>query len=220
MNADKEPAYASAAAVAGLAREVEALRRTIESVAPLPKQVDDLARVVQQIAEQTALAGASTAGAPSWLDLPTDIGTVRSVLEDLTGWMREVFLRYSDAAHGLPECWLWHPDVVEELLWLMYAWLAAYRDENATVAKAADWHDRYRPGVVKRIKALAGTCSLENHQPRGDRHSGGPVVPLAEAMEPLATWWATQRADTPPEPSEQQLTAAAAAQRRTGGGRR
>jgi hypothetical protein len=219
MSREQEPTYASASAVAGLAREVEALSRAVEPVKSLPNQVDELARVVQTLAEQTA-TGMSAGGAPSWIDLPEDVGAVRSVLEDLTGWMREVFLRYSDAAQQLPECWLWHPDVVEELLWLMHAWLAAYRAEDATVARAGDWHDRYRPGVVKRIKALAGTCSLENHQPRGNRFTEGPIVPLAEAVAPIAYWWATQRAELPPEPAEEHLAAAAAAQRRPGGGRR
>jgi hypothetical protein len=211
---------ASAAAVAGLAREVEALRGAVEPLRAVPAQVDELARVVQALAEQTAAAvGAAGGGVPSWLDAPADPGTVRSVLEDLITWMREVYLCYADAAAHLPECWLWHPDVVEELLWLMYTWLAAYRDENATAAKAGDWHDRYRPGVVRRIKVVAGTCSLENHQPRGTR-CGGPVVPIAEAMAPIADWWATHRADTPPEPSEDQLAVAAAVTRRSSSRRR
>src|SRR5690606_33680832 len=193
MAQNNEPNYASASAVAGLAREVEALRKAVEPVTSLSRQLDDVARVVQELAERQAASGASTEGAPSWLDLPADIGTVRTVLTDLTGWMRDVFLRYADAAQHLPECWLWHPDIVEELLWLMYAWLAAYRDENATVARAGDWHDRYRPGVVRRIKTLAGNCSLENHQPRGNRYGASPAVPLAEAMAPIAEWWATAR---------------------------
>ncbi|MEU6643209.1 hypothetical protein ABZ863_11725 [Saccharomonospora sp. NPDC046836] len=218
--ANKDQTYASASAVAGLAREVEALRKAVEPVTALSRQIDDLARVVRDLAASQAAGGPSAQGAPSWLDLPADPGAVRSVLEDLTGWMREVFLRYTDAAQHLPECWLWHPDVVEELLWLMYAWLAAYRDEKATVARAGDWHDRYRPGVVRRIKALAGNCSLENHQPRGNRHTSGPVVPLAEAMAPIAEWWATRRDEIPPEPDDDQLAAAAAAHRRPGGGRR
>lgn len=221
MASTNEPNYASASAVAGLAREVEALRRAVEPVTALSRQIDDLARVVQEVAERQAASGPSTEGAPSWLDLPADIGTVRTVLTDLTGWMHDVYLRYADAAHHLPECWLWHPDVVEELLWLMYAWLAAYRDEKATVARAGDWHDRYRPGVVRRIKALAGNCSLENHQPRGSRYAATPAVPLGEALAPIAEWWATERDHTPPEPDDDQLAAAAAAQRQTrGGGRR
>ncbi|WP_205660507.1 hypothetical protein [Amycolatopsis antarctica] len=212
--------YASAAAVAGLAREVEALRTTVEPLTGVPGQVTELGRSVQALADKAARARPAAGGAPSWLDLPTDIPTVRSVLDELCGWMREVFLRYSDAVRALPVCWLWHPDVVEELLWLMYAWLAAYRDDEGTVAKAGDWHDRYRPGVVRRIKAATGSCSLENHQPRGDRYTGAPVVPVADAIAPLADWWAVHRGEAPPEPDQAQLDAADAAYRRAGGGRR
>ncbi|MEC3976241.1 hypothetical protein [Amycolatopsis sp. H20-H5] len=219
MTSPKEPSYATAAAVNGLAREVEGLRNAVEPMKKLPGQVDDLATTVRKLAETTA-ATPITGGAPSWLDLPADLDRVQAVLIELTGWLREVFLRYADAVAALPECWLWHADVVEELLWLMYAWLGAYRDEDATVARAGDWHDRYRPGVVKRIKSATSACSLENHQPGGARHTGSPIVPLADAMAPLATWWATQRGETAPEPTVEQLAVAAAAPRRTGGGRR
>jgi hypothetical protein len=210
--------YATVSALAGVAREVEALSSKVEPITALAAQVEDLARVVQDLAANLATRP-TAATAPSWLVLPADAGEVRAVLEDLARWMQEVFLRYPDAAAGLPECWLWHPDVVEELLWLMYAWLAAYRDGDATVARAADWHDRYRPGVVKRVKALAGNCSLENHQPGNPRHAPAAPVPLAEAMAPIAAWWATHRNEVPPEPTDEQLAATAAAHRR-GGGRR
>jgi hypothetical protein len=91
-----------------------------------------------------------------------------------------------------------------------------YRDENAPVSLAGDWHDRYRPGVIRRINALAGRCSLENHQPRDDQPlPGGPVVPVTGAAEQIATWWATSRTDPPPEPDEWHL-ATATARRRPG----
>jgi len=131
-----------------------------------------------------------------------------------------VYLRYADAARLLPECWLWHPEVVEELLWLMYAWHAAYRDDDATVQRAGDWHDRYRPGVVRRIQELARHCSVENHLPRDGQPAGSrPVVPLAEALAPIADWWATRRGETPPQPTGQ-LGQAAVRDGWAGGGRR
>jgi hypothetical protein len=205
---EPNPRYADAAAVAGLAREVEGLRRGVEPLQGLSGQVEDLARVVTELAERVATSTrrARPGGAPSWLDLPADLDLAQSVLADLVEWLSDVYLRYADAARSFPDCWLWHPDVVEELLWLMAAWTAAYRAEAATVALAGDWHDRYRPGVVRRIKASAGTCSVENHLPRGDRPGGArPVVPIAEAMAPIAAWWAQHRPDTPPVPTGDQL---------------
>jgi hypothetical protein len=212
------------AAVAGLAREVEGLRQTVQQVGPLSKQVEDLARVVQDLAAQVATAPAGGNAAVSWLALPGEQELAREVLNGLCGWLRVVFLRYPDGVAALPECWLWHPDVVEELLWLMRTWCSAYEDAEASVLRAGDWHDRYRPGVVKRIKQATASCSLENHLPGGSHHHPAPAVPVADAAEPVAAWWSTAREDTAPEPTAEQLAAVHAAQaqqRRTGmGGRR
>jgi hypothetical protein len=206
-------AYASASAVAGLAREIEALRRTLDRLQDLPGRLDELAGLVAQLAETAAANtyACPTSGVASGRDLPTEIDTTQAVLKELTCWMQRVYLRYSDAAASLPECWLWHPDVIEELLWLQQSWLAAYRDTHAPVSAAADWHDRYRPGVIRRIKDTAGRCSLENHQPRDDHPTPGraPVVPLTEATDPIATWWATHRSAPPPQPDTTHLAAAA-----------
>jgi len=115
----------------------------------------------------------------------------------------------------LPECWCWHPDLVEELLWLSRAWAAAYHGPDASVALVGDWHDRYRPGVVRRIKTVAGTCSLENHDPT--RSTPTPTVPVEQAAELIATWWATRRDQAAPEPTAAHHAAAA---RSRPGGRR
>ena len=90
-----------------------------------------------------------------------------------------MFLRYPDGVAVLPECWLWHPDVVEELLWLMHAWRAAYEGRGASVQLAGDWHDRQRPGVVRRVRTAVGSCSpgtppdpTRLEQPTRRRHPG------------------------------------------------
>lgn len=219
MSNAKEPTYATTAAVAGLAREVEQLRTVLEKMEPLPEQVTKLAKVVKTLADHSA-AVPEFESALSWLDLPEDTGRARVLLTDLTGWMRDIFLRYPDAVAALPECWMWHPDVVEELVWLMCAWASAYRDDDAPVSRAGDWHDRYRPGVVKRIKATTGTCSLENHAESGSHFAARPVVPVAEALDVLAHWWGINRDEPAPEPTVEQLDAAAVMQRSTRGGRR
>lgn len=205
---DSEERFASAGSVAGLAREVEALRTAVVGLRGLPAQVDDVTRVVQELAERVAALATRPRKvvSPSWLVLPEDLAAAQEVLADLVGWLGEVYLRYAGAAKALPECWLWHPDVVEELLWLMHSWQAAYREPNASVALAGDWHDRYRPGVVGRISKSAGNCSLEKHQPKPGRTlPSGPVVPVSEAMQPIAEWWATRRGETAPHPTEEQV---------------
>jgi hypothetical protein len=127
--------------VAGLARAVEAVERRVDGLAPVTTRVDELGAMLTRLAQQVS-AAKSTGGpsmvAPSWLDLGTQSGPgdttadAEDILAMLTGWVGGIFLRYSDAR--LPDCWLWHPDVVEELLWLHAAWLAAY-DPDAPWAR-------------------------------------------------------------------------------------
>ena len=206
------------AAVAGLAREVEALHRRLDQLRSLPTRVDQLVDLFARHAETAAATSSpATPESLSWLDLPTDPGrpaeasraarAAEDMLTTLAGWVGGIYLRYPDAVQTLPECWLWHPEVVEELLWLHTAWLAAHRPGAASTA-VGDWHDRQRPGVVRRIRDYAGVCSLEQHQPGAERHTPTPVAPLTEAVPAIAGWWATHRTAPAPAPSPDQLAAA------------
>lgn len=202
---DPGPAEAGGA-LAGLAREVEVLRRQVAEFEPLPGQVGELGRLVGQLSEALAAVTARrrVPAAPSWLMAPTDTGEIAALLEELWVWVESVFLRYPDGAKVLAECWLWHPDVVEELLWLMYAWCAAYQGPAASVGAAGDWHDRQRPGVVARLRKSVGSCSIETHQTRPGWNipPGAPVtVPGVEHTELIARWWAGARDSAPPEPT-------------------
>lgn len=180
-----------AAAVAGLAREVEALRRRQGELDGLSGRLRDLARVVQTLANEVHTAKASTApdehaGVRSWLATPVGPDELRRALDELVEWVTAVFLRYADARRVLPECWLWHPDVVEELLWLMTAWQCAYAAETESVFPAADWHDRHRPGVVRRLPQLARHCSLEQH---ARTEPGEQPVMDPKTRDLIAQWW-------------------------------
>jgi len=114
----------------------------------------------------------------------------------------------------VPDCWLWHPDIVEELLWLRAAWWTAYRTESGTVSQAADWHDRHRPGVVRRIRESAGTCSIETHLP-GTGQNPPTAVPLADAVAAIAGWWTLARDQPPPAPTGDQVARCAGPRRQS-----
>jgi hypothetical protein len=223
-NAADGDACPVAVSLAGLARTVEALERRVSEVARLDKRVDTLADTLARVVMNLPSPQATSSLLPttvSWLNRPEEPGrdTVDSraardavqLLTRLGDWIGRVYLRYGDAK--LPDCWLWHPDVVEELLWLHTAWRAAYHPD-APAHAVGDWHDRQRPGVAQRIKGYAGLCSLEAHLPAGERHTPAPTTPAAEAVPDIAGWWATRRNEPGPVPTAEQLAAATELMRR------
>jgi len=207
----------TATSVGGLARDLEALRRDVTGLSGLGRRVEELGQLVTRLADATTAATttgpAGSDGVVSWLDADldrNDPGVAEAILTRLAQWVAGVYLRYPDA--NLPDCWLWHPEIVEELLWLHQAWLAAYAD-GARVTAAADWHDRYRPGVIARLKSTADMCGLEDHQPGKIRHRHARTAPVLDAVPVIAAWWSTERDNPAPAPSGEQITTAAQAHR-------
>jgi len=201
--------------VTALARTVEVLERRVADLAPVAERVEELGAMLTRLAQLVTAPAKATGGpsmvAPSWLDLardprPSDTrADAEDILAMLTGWVAGIYLRYSDAK--LPDCWLWHPDVVEELLWLHAAWIAAY-DPDSPVGAVGDWHDRQRPGVAARIKSYAGMCALDDHLLGKDRHQPAPLAPTADAAPSIAGWWASHRDQPAPAPTQEQIDAA------------
>lgn len=131
----------------------------------------------------------------SWL-LEDDEETARLTLEDLAGWLASVWVKYPDGQ--LPECWLYHPPIVEELLAVMGAHRACFR-KGGTPQAFADWHTRYRPGAAERIRRYAPSCTLDLHQP-GEQFDPAvvPTVPRLQDISVVAGQWTST--GTPPYP--------------------
>ncbi|GAA3144699.1 hypothetical protein JOF29_005701 [Kribbella aluminosa] len=231
---DKDPGTAALAAVAGLARSVETLTRDVvamktgmqqtaskTAVARLNDTVTSLGNTVASFEDLLTRIAATPAGARkaassadssdeepmrSWLRLPEhDQAAVEAVLSELLPWMESVYLRYATGRDTLPPCWLWHPEIVEELLWLMDAWTTAYEGEEASNKLVGDWHDRQRPGVTRRIGEYAPACDVLAHRDAAGQHA--ITVPLAADADPFVTWWATGRDDNGPAPTPEQIKA-------------
>jgi len=193
--------------VTALGRELERATRRLTTVEALTGQLDLMLR---QLAADIALLVPTPdepddASPPvrSWLavDDPTQ---ACADLTDLIDWIDAVYVRYPGAA--LSSCWLWHPTVVEELWWLRHTHHGAYHGPGACWRDVADWHDRHRPGVTRRITAALGDCELSRHVPGADRHQPTAPVPLAAAAAQVAEHWARGRRT--PDPTARQLTEA------------
>lgn len=99
-----------------------------------------------------------------WRDLgPKAEDELWSQLTDWVDWLRR---RYP-LAKKIPPCWVEHSEIVEELTALWLAWQHAYVEADAPMTAAADWHDRWLPGLLHRLEhgPLALNCNAE-HQPR------------------------------------------------------
>ena len=83
-----------------------------------------------------------------------------------TDWVAYLRSRYP-RARKIPACRAEHPELVEDLTALWLAWQHAYQDPDAPLTAAADWHDRWLPGVLYRMGhgVFATDCNAQ-HQPR------------------------------------------------------
>lgn len=145
-----------------------------QTIARLRKDLDDLAQqstdtfigLVERI-EGIESNGVSTGFSPTawcWRDLGDRAG--EELWEQLTDWVDWIRSRYP-LARKIPACWTDHPEIIEELTALWLAWQAAYQDHDATLTAAADWHDRWLPGMLYRLEhgPFALDCTNE-HRPR------------------------------------------------------
>ena len=191
-------------AVAALARDLERQKRRLDDLVGLRDQVADLALILRDVTEGAAKAVPRAGRALTWLgwqsqrEEPVDPVAAEALLRALTSWLNTVFLRYTDAAGALPECWLWHPDAVEELFCLWQAWTYAYA--AASPGAATDWHDRLRPGVVRRLRSGLATCSFDSHLSEGSRRARVRTDVSPGHIALVAGWWTADPHQPPPSP--------------------
>ena len=149
----------------------EQLLKHAQLLSQLRRDLDEIANVTTDVAadllsrigelETTLVPGRSPA-AWSWRDLgPGASEQLRDELSLWVGWLRS---RYP-LARKVPPCWPEHPELVEELTALWLAWQYAYEERDAPLTAAADWHDRWLPGVLHRLEhgPFAIDCANEHH---------------------------------------------------------
>jgi hypothetical protein len=200
-----------------LGREIE---RTARRVGQLEELLASLAADVAGLSRHLGAAAPGSGDAPpassgsgeqrpdggrAWLLADNPVHAL-AMLTDLIDWLDRVYLAYSDAA--LPSCWLWHPDVVEELWWLRCAHVEAYHPQAGNWLRAGDWHDRQRPNLVRRIRTAIGTCELSEHHPGRPASYPTPNTPLAGAVGLIADWVAAGRPAPAPAPTAGHLAEA------------
>lgn len=218
--------------VQAVARVVDRALRRVEDldrrVSALAEVITDLAHKLTAdrsgVAEQESPADDQSGTGPvgpglrSWL-LADDPAQADADLSDLVGWVWRVYLWWPDA--WLSSCWLWHPEVIEELWWLRVAHADAYDRKSGTSWRVGDWHDRLRPGVVRRLRPIVVKCELNRHVPFNGRPvevtPPGPPGLARHAGAVAAVWAAGAGLDgvvraAGPQPGPEQLAEAEAYQ--------
>ena len=148
------------------AQLISQLRHDLDELASSATDIAaDLVSRLEELADTES--GSRTVRSWCWRELgPKAEEELWTQLTDWVGWLRS---RYP-LAKKIPVCWKEHPEIVEELTALWLAWQYAYSDPDAPLTAAADWHDRWLPGLLHRLQhgAFALNCS-ESHQDRPSR---------------------------------------------------
>jgi hypothetical protein len=172
--------------VAALAIEVSALWHDVES---LTTQADQIARVQdkhaaafdgipelrRQVEKNLALLTEDEASSAGWFWLTMDGPAREDKLGELSDWVEAVLrAQYpSYLAEQVRPCWPSHPEALWELTWLYQLWCRAYLTKRPAPKDAADWHDRWAPGVLRRLSQVMARCDLAcQGPPLVAQHSG------------------------------------------------
>jgi len=148
------------------AARLEAAETAIGGQAEMVAEAAGLAREVSRLSAAIAGKGAPAAGEfvpvhprrPVWAAMK-DAEHV-DALRDVARWVTAILLqRYPGTRAVLPPCWPAHPGVVEELDWLYWDWMGWAVDPAGRSRDAADWHDRWLPGVMARVGPQLSPCA-------------------------------------------------------------
>ena len=160
------------ATVAALAVAVSALRQDLNTLTArldtLADQQREQAAVLQAVTELrnrveailTCLNDTDKTTPATWFWLTMPEPEQQQKLAELTDWVDTVLRVQYPAylADQLKPCWPNHPEALWELTWLYQLWTHAYLTRQSTPKDAADWHDRWLPGVIRRLADVLNRC--------------------------------------------------------------
>jgi hypothetical protein len=159
--------------VAAFAVQVNTLRRELEALAGkvtalTTKQresaaaLDDISELRQQVEQILAIVTGEDAAAPAtWFWLTMSEQERDDKFSELSDWVETVLrVQYPDyLAEQVRPCWPNHPEARWELAWLYQMWSLAYLADRPAPKDAADWHDRWSSGVIRRLGEVMRRCA-------------------------------------------------------------
>ena len=163
-----------------LSGRVDALTRTQEEQTVVLEGIAELRRQVEKIVALLGEDGKSSSSGWFWLTM--DEQTREEKFSELFDWVETVLrTEYPDyIADQIKPCWPNHPEARWELACLYQLWSAAFLAKRPVAKAAADWHDRWSPGVLRRLGVAMSRCQDTCHRqpslvPRSNPHHRAPV---------------------------------------------
>lgn len=178
--------------VGELAARVQTAEAAITGQAQTVAEAASLAREVTRLSEAVTGQDQPAAGEfppvhprrPVWAAMSD--ADYADALRDLARWVAEILLtRYPHARVVVPPCWPAHRAAVEELDWLYWDWTGWALGRDGRSRDAADWHDRWLPGVLARIGPHLDACvqNRRHVKPSYDRAVPPELVLPGDAPE-------------------------------------
>lgn len=168
---------------------------------------DDGGRLVQleMVVDQLGQAVDKLIGDPTptfpvvcFADLDSDAAS--KAWRALQDWTRNIlFDRYRIGEDEIKPCWYRHKEAVDELSWLHLMWCRAYRTPGAPATAAAEWHDRWLPSVLRRLRGRI-KCHGGRHQPEFESNPQ-PYVDDEEAFRQFVVEDLSRRPPPPQQPA-------------------
>ncbi|KAB1943166.1 hypothetical protein F8271_10375 [Micromonospora sp. ALFpr18c] len=175
MTGDRPGSGGWGAQILALGAEVHQLREQFADLTGIGEQVTTLGEDMVSLQEvvQQLLAEQSDKPVRVWDWSAMNKEQAAAAWHTLIDWVRDILA----GTYGLvgptggrrdkiPACWYRHPDVVTELSWLCQEWHRLYRSAKGTPAGAGEWHDRWLPGTINRLRSDSTMAACLND----DRH--------------------------------------------------
>jgi hypothetical protein len=141
----------------GLAADMRA------KIGRLTADLDVLAAQVEQLAQDLADAvetGQLRVQAPTWVGLSDDDRAAQ--LAQLRTWVDGILIpSYTPPEGTLRPCWPRHMSAVWELSTLAAEWKRIYKARSRDLQGALDFHDRWLPGALRRVREALRSCTDE-----------------------------------------------------------
>ena len=143
----------------GLAR-MDALTERQRQQAQAQQAISELRRRVEAILAYLDVTENASPVAWFWIRMTEQ--EQREKFSELADWV-ETVLRVQYPGYlddQLNPCWPNHPEARWELSWLYQLWTLTYLTRHPTPKDAADWHDRWLSGVIRRMGGIMRRCEL------------------------------------------------------------